>query len=77
MKNESMGVVRWREESPYLYAAYTTTVEGREVYVGYVATTPGCDAWRGYIGAGFTPVGSEPRGVMQAAVEQPSTRCAT
>jgi len=63
-------MIGWREESPTLHAAYVTTAEGREVYVGYVATTPDCDDWRGYIGADFVPVGSGPRGVMQAAVEQ-------
>jgi len=61
---------QWREESPSLHAAYMTTAEGREVYVGYIATTPGCDTWRGYIGASFVPMGSGPRGVMQAAIEQ-------
>jgi len=61
---------QWREESPSLHAAYVTTVEGRQVYVGYVATSPGCDSWRGYSGVGFVPVGSGPRAVMQAAVEQ-------
>jgi len=62
--------IQWRQESPYLHAAYVTTSRGRKVYVGYVATGPGDDAWRGYMGVSFTPVGRGPRGVVQAAVEQ-------
>ncbi len=62
--------IQWRQESPYLHAAYVTTPQGRRVYVGYVATGPGDDAWRGYRGVSFTPVGRGPRGVVQAAVEQ-------
>jgi len=63
-------MISWRQESPYLHAAYMTTVRGRKVYVGYVATGPGDDAWRGYMGAAFTPVGRGPRPVVQAAIEQ-------
>jgi len=62
--------IQWRQESPYLHAAYVTTPRGRKVYVGYVATGPGDDAWRGYMGVSFTPVGRGPRGVVQAAIEQ-------
>jgi len=62
--------IQWRQESPYLHAAYMTTPQGRRVYVGYVATGPGDDAWHGYMGVSFTPVGRGPRGVVQAAVEQ-------
>jgi len=62
--------IQWRQESPYLHAAYVTTPQGRKVYVGYVATGPGDDAWRGYLGVSFTPVGRGPRPVVQAAIEQ-------
>ncbi len=62
--------IQWRQESPYLHAAYMTTEQGGRVYVGYVATGPGDDAWRGYMGVSFTPVGRGPRPVVQAAIEQ-------
>ena len=62
--------IQWRQESPYLHAAYMTTQQGRKVYVGYVATGPGDDAWRGYRGVNFTPVGRGSRQVVQAMIEQ-------
>jgi len=65
----AMGI-QWRQESPYLHAAYVTTAQGRKVYVGYVATGPGDDAWRGYLGVSFTPVGRGPRLIVQTAIEQ-------
>jgi len=62
--------IQWRQESPYLHAAYMTPLPGRRVYVGYVATGPGDDAWRGYMGVAFTPVGMGPLAVVQAEIEQ-------
>jgi len=62
--------IQWRQESPYLHAAYMTTQQGRKVYVGYVATGPGDDAWRGYMGVVVMPVGRGPRLVVQATIEQ-------
>jgi len=63
-------VIHWIARAPDLYEARVVLPNGRDVYAGYVAVTPGAAVWRGYVGRGFIPLGTGPRAVMQAAVEQ-------